>query len=62
MGENGIKWKTVLAYAPISNGRAEHMVGTINRSIGKMVHSRPNDWGLSISKVLDGYRHRNLAS
>ena len=30
-----ISWRTVLAYAPMSNGKAERMVGTIKRAIRK---------------------------
>ena len=62
MEQNNIKWKTVLAYAPISNGRAERMVGTIKREIGKMVQSRPNDSDRVFSNVLYGCRRRKLAS
>lgn len=37
MSKQGIRWHTVLAYAPMSNGKAERMVGTIKRSIGRIV-------------------------
>ena len=62
MKSNDIKWKTVLAYAPMSNVRAERMVGTVKRSIGKIVLTHPTDWGLAVAKVLYGYRQRNLSS
>ena len=61
MEQNNIKVKTVLVYAPMSNLRAERMVGTIKRGIRKMVHSRPHDWDLVISKVSYVYRRQNLA-
>lgn len=32
---HGINWKMVLAYVPISNGRAERMVGSLNKSNGR---------------------------
>ena len=62
MQEKQVNWKTVLAYAPMSNGRAERMVGTIKRAIGKMARSNPLDWDLAVSKVLYGYRRRHLSS
>lgn len=33
MKVNGTTWKTVLEYAPISNGRAERMVGTLKSAV-----------------------------
>lgn len=33
----GIKWKTVLAYAPMTDGRVERLVGTIKRAISNTV-------------------------
>lgn len=39
--ELGISWKTVLAYATMSNGRVERMVGTIEKSVDKIVVSEP---------------------
>ena len=62
MNVNDIKWKTVMAYAPMSNGRAERIVGTIKGAIGKMVRTNPLDWDLAVRKVLYGYRRRNLRS
>lgn len=32
----GITWKSVLAYVPMSNGRAERMMGTLKKSIGRI--------------------------
>lgn len=62
MKENGIKWKTVLAYAPMSNGRAKRMVRTVKAGIAKMVFNQPTQWDLALDKVLYGYRRRNLSS
>lgn len=58
----GITWKTVLAYAPMSNGRAERMVGTIKRAIGKMVLKNVQAWDEVLPSVLYGYRRRALSS
>lgn len=37
MGSNSIKWKTVLAYIPMSNSRPEQMVGTLKKSVERLV-------------------------
>lgn len=37
MAKNGSDWKTVLAYAPMPNGRAERMVGTMKRRVSRLV-------------------------
>lgn len=61
MEENSFKWKTVLACAPMSNGRAEGMVQTVKTGIAKMVFNQPTQWVLALDRVLFGYRRRNLA-
>lgn len=33
MPSNGVKWKTVTEYAPMSNWRAERMVRTVKKSV-----------------------------
>ena len=33
MAHHGITWCTVLTYAPMSNGRAERMVGTLKPAV-----------------------------
>ena len=43
LAHHGIKWRPVLAYAPMSNGRAERMVGTIKRSLGKNSLQKPEE-------------------
>ena len=37
MAQHGITWRTVLAYATMSNGRAERMVGTLKAAARKTV-------------------------
>jgi len=61
MEESGIEWRTVLAYAPMSNGRAERMVGTVKRGVKKMVLDEGIDWDQALTHVLYGYRRRPLA-
>ena len=39
MREYGITWKTVMAYAPMSNGKAERMVGTLKHGMARIVSS-----------------------
>ena len=58
----GTRWKTVAAYAPMSNGRAERMVGTIKRSVGKMVYRERHTWDEKLPHALYGYRRRHLDS
>lgn len=37
MRYHGTEWHTVLAYAPMSNGKTERIVGTMKCSIGRFV-------------------------
>ena len=61
MEEMNIDWKTVLAYAPMSNGRAERMVGTVKRGVSKTVLSSGEEWDSALWKVVYGYRQRRLS-
>lgn len=60
--ERGIKWKPVLAYAPMSNGRAERMVKTIKEAVSKLVSDQPLEWDELAGQVAYGYRRRPLGS
>lgn len=46
----------------MSIGRAEEIARTINGAIGKMIHRKPSDWDLAVSRVVYGYRRRDLVS
>lgn len=61
MKKHGVEWRTVLAYAPMSNGRAERMVGTIKRSIGRLINDGGISWDQAVVKTVFGYRRRPLA-
>ena len=61
MEAKGICWKTVLAYAPMSNGRAERMVGTLKRAISKIVFAGQEEWESTLPRVLYGYCRRRMA-
>lgn len=39
----GLHLKTVLAYSPMSNGKAERMAGTMKRSISKIMSDNKLD-------------------
>lgn len=56
------EWKTVVAYALTSNGRAERRIRTIRAAIGKIVHCKPSDWDFAVPRVRNGYRHQSLVS
>ena len=63
MARNGITWKTVLPYAPMSNGRAERMVGTLKRSIRKTIVGAAYAivrWDDALSHALYGYHRRKM--
>jgi len=62
MKRNDISWKTVLAYAPMSNGRAERMVGTLKSCIGRLCESQPRNWMKKLSQAVYGYRRRAMDS
>lgn len=58
----GTLLKTVISYAPKSNGRAERMVGTIKRNLKKMVTWGGRDWEEALPRVLFGYHLRPLGT
>lgn len=62
MKEICTKWSTVAAYAPTSNGKAERMVGTIERAVGKMAYRVRNTRDEKLPPVLYGYHRRHLDS
>lgn len=47
---------------PMSNGRAEQIVGTVKKSIGRFVVNKKDDWDSLLYSSLEGYRHRPLSS
>lgn len=59
---NSISWGTILAYAPMSNGRAEHMGLTVKSTIKKMVIGHGDSWEDLLPKVLFEYSRRRLLS
>lgn len=61
MEGNSIKLKKFLVFAAMFKGRAERLVGTVKRWIGKMVHTRPLNWDLAVPNVLYEYCSGNLA-
>ena len=48
------RWRTVAEYAPMSNGCAERMVGTIKRCIANTTFSEKRPWPSTIEDVLFG--------
>lgn len=48
----GSRWKTVLAFAPMSNGRAERMAGTIKKGVEKFVGSGSDGWDTAVQIVV----------
>lgn len=61
MIKKGIRWRTLLEYAPMRNGRAERMVGTSKRAIAKIVLNGGPGSVEAIVKVVSDYRCRKLA-
>ena len=60
MARHGITWRTVLAYAPMSNGRSETMVGTLKAAVRKTVLETGMEWDKAPTQVLYGYRRRAM--
>ena len=56
MARHGITWRTVLANAPMSNGKAERMVGTLKAAARKTVLDTEMEWDKALTQVLYGYR------
>lgn len=61
MDVHGTKWKPVAAYAPMSNGKAERMVGTIKKDIGRLVEREPTKWAEKCEGAVAGYRKRRAS-
>lgn len=55
MTDMRIIWKLVLAYAMMSNGGAERLVDTIQRSTARVISSTNQEWQQALSKALYGY-------
>lgn len=47
-----IDWKTMLAYEPMSNGRAERMVQNVKASVGKISRDHEEYWDENIRRVV----------
>ena len=63
LAKRNIGWRAVLAYAPMSNGKAERMVGTIKRAISKTLQGKgspASEWEEILNRVLYGYRIREM--
>lgn len=56
MKGQGMQWRTILAYALMSNGRAESMVATLKRSFGRILNSCGHDCNVAVTKAVFGYR------
>ena len=54
----GIQWRFVSAYNPRGNAKAERMVGTLKKSVRKMMVSSEVEWDAWINRILGGYRKR----
>ena len=65
MSQQGIYWKPVLAYDPMSNGKAECMVRTIQRSIQKTLLGQgaaSSMWESALKQILYEYRRCRLSN
>ena len=62
MAQHSITWRTVLAYAPMCNGRAERMVGTLKTTVRKTVLETGMEWDQALIQILYGYRRRALSN
>lgn len=62
MNGTGTKWGTMAAYAPMSNGRAERIVGAIKLVVGKKAYGVRNTWVEKLPPVSYGCRRRHLDS
>ena len=62
MVQHGINRRTVLAYAPMSNGRAERMVGTVKTAVRKTVLETGMEWDKALIQILYGYCGRALSN
>lgn len=60
MRQCGTSWRTVLAYAPMSNGRAERMIRTLKHGIRRVLANGSIDRDEAVHKVVFGYCRRPL--
>lgn len=58
---NKKKWKTVLEYEPMRNGRAERMVETLKEAVKRLLLSSGVSWDVALSQAVYGYRGRNVS-
>lgn len=56
MKQYGMKRKTVLAYAPVSSGRAESMAGSMKKAIANVLTFEGLSWLFELPKALHIYR------
>lgn len=61
MDINGIQWKPVLQYTPMSNGKVKRVLGAIKQSIKQTTLSTGGSWPKLINQVVYGYLSRLLA-
>lgn len=54
----GTKLYSVLAYVPMSNGRAERMVETFEKAVRRMAHGLGTEWDEALPNVVFRYRRR----
>lgn len=62
MKNNSISWRAELVYAPMYNGKTEHMVRTLKSAVNETFLEHCVSWGDVIPSVLCGYRRRTLSS
>lgn len=56
MKEHGTTWKRVVAYTPMSNGKAEQVVGTLKKVVGRLVKGTQGRWSEKYDAAVAGYR------
>lgn len=56
MNTRAIYWKTVLQYAPMSNGKTKKLVGTIKQAIWKTFLENVEHWPGLVSRAVYRYR------
>lgn len=55
-----IQWNTVAEYAPMSNGRAERMVGSMKKAVSETVLTPEKTCVGAVPAILYGFRRRRL--
>lgn len=58
MKQFGIQWKMVLIYSPMSKGEAERMIGTLKRSVARLLNAESITWDVALLRTVYGYRRR----